>query len=180
MLDILDPVKGLDEIYVTKTHSHIETGKDGISKQVSRTYNFPLTVKTVNAGPRFVHLIVDEFAINIASYILAIIGITDGNITALLLLILFPVYYTLTEYYYQQTLGKMVTGSVVIDNFARKPDFRTCLFRTFIRLVPFEPFSCLSSPSRGWHDKWTKTYVVNKKEVEKLQELIRKHNEVMI
>jgi hypothetical protein len=32
-----------------------------------------------------------------------------------------------------------------------------------VRLVPFEQFSALGSPSYPWHDRWTKTIVIDEK-----------------
>lgn len=96
---------------------------------------------------------------------------------AIAILLLLPSYYTVMEYYFQQTPGKMLTGTVVINEYAEKPSFRICLLRTLCRMVPFEAFSCMETPSRGWHDKWTHTYVVPKKEVAKLKELLQKNNQ---
>jgi uncharacterized RDD family membrane protein YckC len=141
-----------------------------------------LTVKTIGGGLRFVHLIADHFAIYIITFIIIFFTFfsehsdLNDTIINLLFFILFPGYYTLMEYKFQQTAGKMITNSVVINEFAEKPSFRICLLRTLIRLVPFEGFSCLGTPSRGWHDRWTNTYVVPKDEVPKLKELIAKNN----
>jgi len=96
----------------------------------------------------------------------------------LIFLLSYPLYYMLAEYKFQQTLGKMLTKSIVINEFAEAPSLSTCLLRTLIRFVPFEGFSCLGSPSRGWHDRWTKTYVVHKDEVPKLKALLIKYNPV--
>ncbi len=44
------------------------------------------------------------------------------------------------------------------------------LIRSFSRLIPFEAFSFLGTPCRGWHDSISKNYVVdNKKLIAKKQ-----------
>lgn len=173
-------MKSLEDLKVTKSVSYIQTGTDGINRQVTNNHTGKLRVKTINQGLRFVHLIVDYFILGIISYLLGAIPGVNENQHSLLEMVAFlsyPAFYTFMEYKYQQTPGKMVTNYVVIDNYANKPNFKTCLLRTLIRFVPFEPFSCLESPSRGWHDKWTKTYVVHKDEAVKLKALLEKENE---
>ncbi len=178
---LLDDVKlkSLEEVYVEKTHSHLERGVDGLVRQVERTYKKKLTVKTINSGLRFVHLIVDGIILQLLLSLPRIFFIHDVQLLALismLLLIAYPGMYIFFEYKFQQTPGKMLTNHVVINEYAEKPSLRICMLRTAIRFVPFEAFSCLGSPSRGWHDRWTKTYVVEKKEVEKLKAILAKYN----
>jgi uncharacterized RDD family membrane protein YckC len=172
-------MKSLEEITIERTTSHLQTGADGIARKVTQTFKHKLNVRTINAGLRFVHLIVDYFILIIITYLIAAIPGINKSILELLNLIVFlsyPMLYALTEYKFQQTPGKMITSHVVIDKYANKPDFKTCLLRTLIRFVPFEPISCLSSPSRGWHDKWSNTYVVHKDEVIKLKAILEKEN----
>ena len=75
-------------------------------------------------------------------------------------------YYAIFETWFASTPGKMMLGRVVIDEYALKPDGGKIFLRTLARLVPFEAFSCLWP--RGWHDTWTKTFVVDKTEAELL------------
>jgi hypothetical protein len=83
---------------------------------------------------------------------------------------MYPLYYIFFEYYYQWTPGKLISDTIVVDKQGDKPDLRTIILRTFARLVPFEPFSCLDSNSWGWHDRWTKTYVIEKNDLATLRE----------
>lgn len=89
----------------------------------------------------------------------------------LLFLSLFPTYYIVSEFYFQQTIGKFFTQSIVINEYGEKPDFKTIVVRTFIRMIPFEPLSFLGG-KRGWHDKWTNTYVIKRSEKEQLDKLL--------
>ncbi|MBL7891422.1 MAG: RDD family protein [Bacteroidia bacterium] len=173
-------MKKLEDIIIKRTFTHKEKYDGGKIKEVIRTKEFPLSVKSINQGLRFVHIITDYFIVVVIQLALGTLGFLTENEISLIIVLLFPIYYTLFEYYFQQTPGKMITGTIVIDNYVQKPGLRICLLRTLIRFVPFEPFSCLGSPSRGWHDKWTNTYVVKKEYAMELQALLNKENEESI
>lgn len=59
-----------------------------------------------------------------------------------------------------KTVGKMVTKTKVVTQDGEEPEVVDILARTFIRLVPFEPFSFWGAKPNGWHDRWSKTMVV--------------------
>ncbi len=88
-----------------------------------------------------------------------------------LLFLLMPAYYIIGEYKYQKTIGKYLTKSVVVDEYGDRPELKTIILRSLIRLVPFETFSCLGEPSSGWHDRWSKTFVVTEEELVELKRL---------
>jgi uncharacterized RDD family membrane protein YckC len=73
------------------------------------------------------------------------------------------VYYALFEGLFGRSLGKLITGTVVIDKSGNTPGFRAILIRTLIRFIPIDAFSFLGNSGRGWHDSFSNTYVVNKK-----------------
>lgn len=79
-------------------------------------------------------------------------------------------YYFFTEVVFQRSLGKLISGTIVVDEEGRKPSAGAILIRSLSRVVPFDGLSFLGSNARGWHDSWSKTYVVNKKKLE--QELL--------
>ncbi len=71
------------------------------------------------------------------------------------------IYYALFEFLANgKTIGKYITKTRVINEYGETPDFGTILGRSLARFVPFEPFSFLGSEPTGWHDKWSKTMVV--------------------
>ncbi len=72
-------------------------------------------------------------------------------------------YYTLMEYKLGKSIGKFITGTMVVNQFGEKVTFKTALLRSLSRKVPFEAFSLLGTPPRGWHDSWTDTFVVDEK-----------------
>jgi len=84
-----------------------------------------------------------------------------------------PAYYFIFEVSIQSTPGKAMLGRVVVDEYGNKPGSRQILIRSLSRTVPFEIFSCLSD--RGWHDTWSKTFVLRKKDLQELR-LLQKIN----
>jgi uncharacterized RDD family membrane protein YckC len=76
-------------------------------------------------------------------------------------IIIYLSYYTFCESVFGRTVGKLITGTRVVNKYGKTPDTKTILLRSLSRLVPFEPFSFLGSEPRGWHDMWTNTYVVD-------------------
>lgn len=78
-------------------------------------------------------------------------------------LMIMIMYYGLMETIGQRTVGKLITGTMVVMEDGGKPDSRTILLRTLCRLIPFEAFSFLGQSGRFWHDTIMNTCVVDKK-----------------
>ncbi|MFH1759523.1 MAG: RDD family protein [bacterium] len=74
-------------------------------------------------------------------------------------------YFAVCEIYFQKTLGKMITKTIVVDMDGNKPLPRQIILRTLIRLIPME---FLSYYVTGYilHDEWSKTAVVYEKAAE--------------
>ncbi len=70
-------------------------------------------------------------------------------------------YYILLEGMTGRTLGKLITGTKVVNERGEPPSFGQILGRTFSRFIPFEPFSFFGEDGRGWHDSVPGTYVVS-------------------
>ena len=133
----------------------------------------------VSAGARFLHYIIDLLAFFV---ILILIGAVIGVLSALLdvtalsdwmnglgdlgwnliAIIVSLIYYIAMEGLLGRTIGKYITGSIVVDENGQKPDFGTIVKRSFCRLIPFDALTFLGG-SRGWHDSISGTYVVSKK-----------------
>lgn len=60
-----------------------------------------------------------------------------------------------------RSLGKLITGTRVVNHDGTRISFGTALGRSLSRIVPFEAFSALGSPCYPWHDRWTNTYVID-------------------
>lgn len=143
-------------------------------------------VITVEGWARFGHYLLDVVFYYIFALILAIpivvvcmaLGMDVGNIgegsglynlvdRLISWLILYPGYYILFESSMQSTPGKLILGRVVVNEYGEKPGFFTIVKRSYSRIVPFESFSCFSA--LGWHDSWTDTMVIRKKDLEELK-----------
>ncbi len=142
----------------------------------------------VDGWPRFGHYLLDVvfyyiFALIVAVPIVTVCLALGADISSFSsgvyniidrlfsVLVLYPGYYILFESSMGSTPGKIILGRVVVDEYGEKPSFSTILGRSYSRIVPFEAFSCLSD--RGWHDKWTETYVIRKKDLQELKLAIK-------
>lgn len=125
---------------------------------------------------RFAHLIIDYLAsmafVFVLLFILVFIATIFGdtsllawtssesisvNIVCILLVLL---YYFGFEAITSRTLGKFITGCIVVTEDGEKPTTSDILSRTFCRIIPFEIFSFLGEV--GWHDSISRTRVVKK------------------
>ncbi len=71
-------------------------------------------------------------------------------------------YFTFLECVFNRTIGKFLTGTMVVRADGGPPTFGQILGRSFARLIPFEPFSFFSgSYPVGWHDSLSGTRVVS-------------------
>ncbi|MDX2173267.1 MAG: RDD family protein [Bacteroidota bacterium] len=173
-----------------KTVREKDSSGKRIPKQVA--YNAYREVKVIAGGKRFAHFFVDGIVYYViyyfAEYLWILMSesshdpigtIVTGFLISVIFLFAFPIYYILFEHYLQRTPGKYLTKSMVIDIYGNKPDIGTNILRNIIRLVPFEGLSCAFN-DRGWHDKWSETFVVSEEEYLKIKELQVKANSVAI
>lgn len=84
----------------------------------------------------------------------------------LLLTLGYAVYMCLIEVITKgMSIAKYITGTQVYYKDGNAPTLIESLRRNITRIVPFDGLSFLGS-YRGWHDRWSDTYVVNKKQYE--------------
>ena len=81
------------------------------------------------------------------------------------------VYYNVMEVSFSVTIGKLVTGTLVVDRNGNKPSTDEILVRSICRLIPFEILSFIGPSGRGWHDTISKNYVVKRSVLENRQRL---------
>jgi uncharacterized RDD family membrane protein YckC len=60
-----------------------------------------------------------------------------------------------------RSIGKFFTGTKVVNEDGSNISAGTAFERGFSRIVPFEAFSALGNPCYPWHDKWSKTFVID-------------------
>jgi uncharacterized RDD family membrane protein YckC len=164
---------------------------NGVNTFVEKNYIRFHPVKFVEGLPRVGHFLLDRvffyiFAIIIGvpvAIILVMMGISiDDNSASFKLfdtlfswLILQPLYYFIFEALIQSSPAKIILGRIVVDEYGNKPGIKQIFIRSISRSVPFEAFSCLSTT--GWHDNWSKTYVIRKKDLRELR-LLQKINNI--
>ncbi|MFM8914469.1 MAG: RDD family protein [Flammeovirgaceae bacterium] len=133
-----------------------------------------------SAGNRFVNMLIDTIMYYIIVFVLAIMMAVFVGLVApgsldemdnepgtpwymyLVAITGFVSYYVFCESVFGRTVGKLITGTKVVDQNGQLPSTGTIFLRTLARMVPFEAFSFLGDDARGWHDRWTNTYVVKK------------------
>jgi uncharacterized RDD family membrane protein YckC len=132
--------------------------------------------KTASQGKRFANYLIDLISLMIFSFIFgAILGIVLAIISPsslslfeqenklidyLLGFIVGMIYYSVLEASTGKTIAKFITKTKVVNEKGEKPDFGTILLRSLCRFIPFEPFSFFGSDNSGWHDKLSKTRVI--------------------
>ena len=134
------------------------------------------------SGKRFANYIIDVIIFYIAifasAFILAMIspafidwlnGADNsagfGLLDRLVGLILYGLFMGLIEALTKgRSLGKLITRTKAVNQDGTTISAGTAFLRGLSRAVPFDAFSALGSPSFPWHDKWTKTYVIDIKE----------------
>ena len=62
-----------------------------------------------------------------------------------------------------KTLGKYISGTRAVTDDGIPVGPRKAFLRFLSRMVPFEAFSALGTPCYPWHDRWTKTVVIDEK-----------------
>src|SRR3989344_4722821 len=137
---------------------------------------------------RFLHNIVDSIARYAFAFVIGFVSyfLFSETVASILGIVAFFSYHLIFEALFQKTIGKMFTGTKVVNMQGEKPSFLALLGRTLARYIPFEPLSFLfygAYPTKGWHDRLSRTLVVPKtltpEEVQKIDpEKIRKqkHN----
>lgn len=83
-----------------------------------------------------------------------------------ILLVFYGMYMGLVEALFNgRSLGKLITGTVAVNEDGSRIHGDKALWRGLCRAVPFSVFSALGVPCRPWHDRWTKSYVINLKDL---------------
>ena len=81
-----------------------------------------------------------------------------GTVFSVLAITIF-LYYSILEYFFQKTWGKVVTRSKVVSSNYEKPSFKTIVIRTICRFIPIDWITFLFSRN-GMHDRLSKTKVI--------------------
>ncbi len=132
----------------------------------------PLEVIPVGKGLRFANYLIDVIIAQLATGFMLgfvarlilgeeqFIAFLEADYLYLIVYLILPTYYIVLEGIFGRTLGKLITGTKVVDGFGYKPSLGNIIGRNFARLIPFDAFTYLGATSRGWHDSLSGTYVV--------------------
>jgi len=116
----------------------------------------------VNKGIRIINLGIDLMIIAVFTAVLLALTKAIDIDQRLMFLIVFLCYYISTEYIFNQTLGKIITKTKVVNENKTKPSFGRIILRTFLRLNPFDSYSYLFGTEIGAHDSLSKTLLIKK------------------
>lgn len=151
---------GLCPSYV-ENPDHVKTYNDSIRR-------YSQLEGKVDGWTRFANYFVDRIIILVLSFIMGAIIAFSGYSSISRLesyLVSFTViilYFTIMEGVTGRTVGKFITGTIVVNEQGYKPEFSQIIGRSFCRLIPFEAFSFLGDSHSGWHDTITKTKVIKR------------------
>ena len=114
-------------------------------------------------GRRFGNLILDQLVLGMFSFVSAAIQ-PQKSLSELLFesLVLPFLYYTVLEFGFGWTLGKLATGTRVVALDGSRASLPQIMGRSLARFIPFEPLSFFGrgdSPV-GWHDSLSNTRVI--------------------
>jgi hypothetical protein len=112
---------------------------------------------------RFIGSLIDLLLLGIMLYLLIEIIPKNSIIELLLVPVVLLLYYWLLESKWGITVGKLITGSKLVDENYQTPSALKVLWRTICRLIP-SPW-WLNRPA---HDQLSKTFVVNRKRLNEL------------
>lgn len=124
-----------------------------------------------SGGKRFANYIIDTIFFYI---LLVVLGMFAGvfapeAMASTGIFFSFGIYLSYVLYYWAfealtgRTIGKYITRTKIVKEDGSKPDGINVLGRSFSRLIPFDAFSFLGSPGKGWHDSIPKIYVIDDK-----------------
>jgi uncharacterized RDD family membrane protein YckC len=159
--------KRITDIFREKVVTRKERNQYGEMETVERVFKMKRPVDNLSMSKRFINLLVDSLVISLIQYPIGYLNMLNPSWTFILLAVLiYFLYYILFEFYLQRTIGKFITGSIVVNEYGDRPDFKMICLRTVIRIIPFEFISYFGQDeNRWWHDRWTRTYVITKEEL---------------
>jgi uncharacterized RDD family membrane protein YckC len=131
------------------------------------------SINSVSNGKRVINFLLDRvlifyFFLNLIIRIRSLnyenqdlmFSLDTENVIGLIFLMIALLYYLFSEGFFQLTLGKIFTKTIVVDTENNPISFSKAFKRTLCRFIPFESLSFIFS-KEGWHDSLTYTYVVN-------------------
>ena len=124
------------------------------------------TISTASRTERFINYLLDTFFYTfISGIILTIIDLDPGSLNPILLyfllILLSIIYFVPLESIFGRTIAKFITRTKVTTVSGGNPSIGEIFIRTLSRFIPFEAFSFLNGEAVGWHDKISRTRVID-------------------
>ncbi|KAA3624639.1 MAG: hypothetical protein DWP94_02930 [Flavobacterium sp.] len=115
----------------------------------------------IDKGIRLTNYLIDFSIIVIIWIIISIIS-KDAEAAGIVFYILTFLYYFIMEFFLGQTIGKIVTKTVVVKKSGLRASLLNIIIRTTCRLIPIDGFSYLFGTERGFHDVLSSTRLTKK------------------
>ena len=145
----------LDDAFIEESYEFASMGKRFVNFVIDMIsyYIFAIVVGT------FLYVFFDLFGVDIFSEeegtSLGVLG--DYFLGGIIILC----YYVPLEYFGNgRTIGKFLTKTRAVTFTNERMSLSTVFKRTLCRLIPFEMLTFLGEPMTGWHDKFSRTKVI--------------------
>ena len=158
----------------------MENTLQGTPYQENLLDDMDYTLVLARSGKRFANYIVDMIVFYIAwklffRYIglkiaMTMIGDGDGRVAIYGKVYLLAFAFELSlmsaiEFFGAgRSIGKLLTKTRAVNDDGTPITFKTAVLRRLSRMVPFEAFSALGAQAEPWHDRWTKTCVIEERD----------------
>jgi len=116
-------------------------------------------MKSIDKATRLINYLNDLFVIYFCWLLFTYI-FNAYKASSLTFNIIMFLYYLIFEVTTGQTIGKMITKTIVVKKDGTKPSFFNILMRSFWRLIPFDTFSYLFGYELGMHDILSSTKLI--------------------
>lgn len=166
--------KKTDEIYCAKCGKPNEDdakyciycGERLILKK--HTEEIEIKVQPTSSSKRALNLILDTFGYYLWAIIIGfclgsigLSGFINDNTSYIFGILAIFSYFLFFESFFSKSPAKFLTRTKVITTDGLKPTFKTIVVRTLCRFIPFDLFSFFGNKPIGWHDKFSKTLVID-------------------
>lgn len=123
-------------------------------------------MNSVNKGDRIVNFFIDNLVISFIFLAFEMIFWDYYHYSTLFFYLIMFLYYFILEVSNSQTLGKKVTGTIVVNMHNEKPLIKRIFLRSLLRLNPFDYYSYAFGNEQGGHDLISKTRLIYKKNLQ--------------
>ena len=123
-------------------------------------------MNSVNKGDRIVNFFIDNLVISFIFLAFEMIFWDYYHYSTLFFYLIMFLYYFILEVSNSQTLGKKVTGTIVVNMHNEKPSIKRIVLRGLLRLNPFDYYSYAFGNEQGGHDLISKTRLIYKKNLQ--------------